>query len=132
MKHWIIAWLCLLVVSVSAQELVIVVNPGNGASSISKAEAKRIFLGKMKSWNGVQMMPIQYPGGDKLLAEITGKSLTEFKKHWVEMQIKGKGSAPLVQANVTALKSMVVSIPGAIAIIPKADADAMVKVLALK
>ena len=33
-------------------DYVIIVNPANGASKVSKAELKRIFKGKRKPWGG--------------------------------------------------------------------------------
>lgn len=115
------------------QEYVIIVNPGNGASSVSKAELKRIFNGRMKSWSGGKVVPINQmytsPVTAKFVKDATGMSVEEYKSYWVEQQIKGKGTQPMLQKSDAAVKLMVASIPGAIGYITKGSEDATVKVI---
>lgn len=115
------------------QEYVIIVNPGNGASKVSKAELKRIFNGRMKSWSGGKVVPINQmytsPVTAKFIQASTGMSVEEYKTYWVQQQIKGKGTQPMLQKSDAAVKLMVASIPGAIGYITKGSEDATVKVI---
>lgn len=116
-----------------AQEFVIIVNPSNGASKISKAELKRVFNGRMKSWSGGKVVPINQmytsPLTGNFIKASTGMSVDEYKTYWVQQQIKGKGTQPMLQKSDTAVKLMVSSIPGAIGYITKGSEDATVKVI---
>lgn len=115
------------------QEYVIIVNPANGASKVSKAELKRIFNGRMKSWSGGKVVPINQlytsPVASKFIKDATGMSTEEYKTYWVQQQIKGKGTQPMMQKSDQAVKLMVASIPGAIGYITKGSEDATVKVI---
>lgn len=115
------------------QEYVIIVNPANSETKISKAKLKRIFNGKMKSWAGGKVVPINQmytsPVTAKFVQDATGMNVEEYKKYWIEQQIKGKGTQPMLQKSDAAVKLMVASIPGAIGYITKGSEDATVKVI---
>jgi len=111
----------------------IIVNPGNSASKISSAELKRIYNGKMKSWNGSKVIPINQlytsPLASKFIQDATGMDIEKYKSYWVEQQIKGKGMQPMLQKSDAAVKAIVATIPGAIGYISKGSADGSVKVI---
>jgi len=121
---------------VLAEEFAVIVNSGNETGTVSKAQLKRIFLGQIKELNGVQLVPINLPPdsdlGNQFLTDVTGKSGEEYKEYWVAQQVKGLGSAPMIQKTSMIVKTMVAQIPGAIAYIPKADVDGTVKELTVK
>ena len=90
----------------------------------------------MKEFDGKKATPINLPDDNAAKAdfakEVLGQSIADYKQYWVEQKVKGNGVPPMQQTTAAAVKAMVAAIPGAIAYIPKADADATVKVLAVK
>ncbi len=114
-----------------AEDWAVIVNKSNGASSISKAELKRIYTGKMTEWSGNKVVAINLPESDAtanaFIDGVVKKSYAEYKSFWVEQQIKGAGSAPMEQKTAAAVKLMVSEIPGAIGYIPKGEVDDSVK-----
>ncbi|MGL1935182.1 MAG: hypothetical protein OCD01_09180 [Fibrobacterales bacterium] len=114
-----------------AGDYVVIVNPGNGLSSIDKGELKRIFTGKSKEIDGKKAVPVNMnydtPTAAEFLPEVIGKDVGKYKKFWIDQMIKGKGTAPMIKANVAGVKAIVSQIPGAVGYIPVADVDATVK-----
>ncbi|MGL1887854.1 MAG: hypothetical protein OCD76_15170 [Reichenbachiella sp.] len=114
-----------------AGDYVVIVNPSNGLSSLSKGELKRVFTGKMKQVDGKKAVPINFAydnaTAQAFIPEVTGKDVNKYKKYWVEQMIKGKGTAPMIKANSAAIKALVSQIPGAVGYVPAADVDATVK-----
>jgi len=119
-----------------AGDFVVIVNPANTASSISSAELKRIYTGKMTQFGGQKAVPINLGDADPLYAEfvssITKMSPADYKQFWVDAQIKGEGTAPMMQRNSAAAKMIVATIPGAIAYVDASVVDATVKKLNMK
>lgn len=119
-----------------AADFVIIVNPANSATGISAAELRRIYTGKMTQFGGQKIVPINLADSDPLYGIFAQKmvkmSASEFKQFWVDAQIRGEGSAPMIQRNSAAAKLIVSSIPGAIAYVDASVVDASVKVLTVK
>jgi ABC-type phosphate transport system substrate-binding protein len=126
----------LTAVTVFAGDYVIIANPATASSDVPKAELKRIFTGKVTQFDGKKATPINLPDDNAVKAdfvkEVLGQSVADYKQFWVEQKVKGNGVPPMQQASSAAVKAMVAAIPGSVAYIPKADADASVKVLAVK
>lgn len=122
--------------SVFAGDFVLIINPANSASSVSKTELKRIYTGKMSRLGNQKVVPINLGDMDPLFKQfiksITGMDENQYKKFWVEAQIKGKGTAPMVQRNSAAAKMIVATIPGAIAYVDASVVDGSVKQIPLK
>jgi len=125
-----------LAVTAIAGDFVVIANPATSAGSIDKAELKRLFTGKIKEFDGKKATPINLPDGTPakvdFLKEIVGESEADYKQYWIEQKVKGNGVPPMQQGTSAAVKAMVAAIPGSVAYIPKADADATVKVIAVK
>lgn len=119
-----------------AEDFVVIVNKGNSMESIPKAMLKRYYTGRASEIDGKKVVPINQtldsPIGTAFLDKIVGKSPSEYKEYWVAQQIKGAGSAPMVQSAVPAIIGMVSNIPGAIAYIPAGQATDAVKVITVK
>lgn len=119
-----------------AADFVVIVNPANSAGSISSAEMKRIYTGKMNQFGGQQVVAINLADSDPLFAsfvdKITKMSAGDYKQFWVEAQIKGEGTAPMIQRNSAAAKMIVATIPGAIAYVDASVVDGTVKKIDLK
>ena len=61
-KMWAVATLVLLLSGTSpADKLVIVVNKGGALTEVSKADVKRIYLGRMKKSGTTKVVPINLP-----------------------------------------------------------------------
>jgi len=119
-----------------AGDFVIIVNPANSATSVSAAEVRRIYTGKISQLGGQKLVVINLAETDPLYAAFAEKmikmSAAEFKQFWVDAQIKGQGTAPMIQRNSAAAKMIVASLPGAIAYVDASVVDGTVKVLQLK
>lgn len=138
MRAAIKAFIALLTISslAFAADFVVIVNPANSAASISNAELKRLYTGKMAQFGGQKVVAINLADSDPLYAafvdKITKMSPAEYKQFWVEAQIKGEGTAPMVQRTSAAAKMIVATIPGAIAYVDASVVDATVKKIDLK
>jgi len=136
-KKFLMIALALLSTSVAmAADFVVIVNAANSATSVSSAELRRIYTGKITQLGGQKLVPINLADSDPLYATFAQKmvkmSAAEFKQFWVDAQIKGEGTAPMIQRNSAAAKLIVSSIPGAIAYVDASVVDASVKVLPVK
>lgn len=131
-----ISFLFALVGMAYAADFVVIVNPANSANSISLAEMKRIYTGKMSQFGGQQVVAINLADADPLFSifvqKVTKMGSADYKQFWVEAQIKGEGTAPMIQRNSAAAKMIVSSIPGAIAYVDASVVDATVKKIDLK
>jgi ABC-type phosphate transport system substrate-binding protein len=115
---------------------VVITNPASAAAAIGKSDLKRIYNGKMKEWDGLQVQPINLADGsavkDAFLMDILGQSAKEYEDFCTKQKITGEGTPPMIQPNSAAVKAMVSSIPGAIGYVEESAVDASVKVLAVK
>lgn len=118
---------------IGAQEYLLILHPSNSATHISGAELKRVFNGRMKPLSGTKIVPINqvytHSITGKLIQSTTDMSVEEYKTYWVQQQIKGKGTRPMLQKSDTAVKLMVASFPGAIGYITQGTEDPSVKVI---
>ena len=115
---------------------VVITNPAAASAAIGKADLKRIYNGKIKEWDGLQVQPINLADGspvkDSFLKDILGLSAKEYEDFCTKQKITGEGTPPIIQPNSAAVKAMVSSIPGAIGYVEESAVDASVKVLAVK
>ena len=134
--HKSLALLILFAVGIYAADFVIIVNPASTASAISASELKHIYTGKMGQFGGQKAVPINLGDADPLFAAfvstIAKMAPSEYKQFWVEAQIKGEGTAPMVQRNSAAAKMIVATIPGAIAYVDASVVDGTVKKIDMK
>lgn len=119
-----------------AGNLRIVVNTGNEMSSVDKSEVKRIYTGRMTEWGKLKIVPINLTldseEAREFLKTYVGMTVQEYREYWVAQQIKGAGTAPMIQKAADNVKAMVSQIPGAIGYIPSADIDTTVKALSVE
>ena len=136
MKKILLLLMALFIGNICAEGYVVIVNKGNGLSSIPKAMLKRFYTGRAKEIDGKKVVPINFtldsPVGTEFLDKVVGKSPAEYKEYWVAQQIKGAGSAPMVQGAIPGIIGMVSNIPGAIAYIPADQVTDAVKVITVK
>ncbi len=126
----------LLATSTFAGDWAIVANPAVGATSVSKADLKRIYTGKKTQLGSGKVVPIMLtesnPAAAAFLQEVLGMSGAEYKKFWVDAQIKGEGSAPMTQKSSGAAVAIVSELPGGIAVVEKSAVGGSVKVIEVK
>lgn len=118
-----------------AQNYVIIVNPASTLKSISKADLKKVYTGKLSKLGGQKATPVNLSDSDPLftvfISQIIGMTPAQYKQFWVDNQVRGEGVAPVKVIRSTA-KKIVASTPGAIAYIEESSVDASVKIITLK
>lgn len=107
----------------SAADYVVVVNRDNHSTELSKSTLKRVFTGKQTNLGTLRLVPINLPLDSDLakafLAEIVGMTPEEYKAYWIEQQVKGQSSAPMIQRTDEGAAAVTSEIPGAIAYVKK-------------
>ena len=114
--------------------VVVIGNPNLSVSSITKAEAANIFLGKMTKWaDGTPVTVIEHKDGDAAKDEfynkVVGKSPSQLKAYWAKLVFTGEGVPPKEYSGDRAVKTRVSSTPGAVGYVSDGSADNSVKVL---
>ena len=121
--------------SVFAQaEIAVVVHPSN-ASAIDSSAISRIFLGKLKSFDGGgQAVPINQESStgatDEFNSKVLNKSGSQLKSYWSKLVFTGKGTPPKVVANDAEVISLISANPNLIGYIDAAAVTGTVKVIA--
>lgn len=118
----------------AAADLVVIVNPDNPLASLSVEDAKRIYLGKDKSFpNGDRIAAADQaensPSRKKFYADVIQKSESQLKAYWSQMIFTGKDTPPEVIGNDAAVKKWVAENKNAIGYVDGSIADGSVKVL---
>ncbi len=130
----VIVGLALFLVSQASAGVVVVVAPDSDLDSLSQAQVKSVFLGKVKSLpNGQTAVPVNQaessPVYDAFNKKILGKSSAKILQYWASRVFSGKGSPPEVVPDDKAVIEFVKSKKGAIGYIDSASADGSVKVI---
>ena len=127
------ATLLLLVSQFSVAEVVVVVNPASGISSISENEANRLFLGKINTINGKKLKAVDQKEGNiartTFYEAVVKKSEAKLKAYWSTRIFSGKGTPPKSLNDDNSIKSWVSSNPKAIGYIDNTKVDGSVVVV---
>ncbi len=122
--------------SVYAADFTLIVNQANPESSISKSDAKSIFLGKKSTWSdGTAVQPVQqkksaiHKGFTKA---ITGKSSKQFANFWKKATFTGTGVSPKSLPNDAEVMAFIAANAGAIGYVSAGTAIVSVKALEIK
>lgn len=114
-----------------AADWAIVTSPSSPVASISKSDLKRVFTGKKRDVSGVKVVPFMLaesnPVAQAFLKDVLGMSPEEYKKYWVDSQVKGEGTAPATQKTSATAILVSADIPGALAVVEKNAVNASVK-----
>lgn len=117
-------------------EFVVIVNKGNPLSSVSTADLKRLYTGKLDNIDGNSAVPLNLsldnPAAVSFLNEVVGMGSADYKSFWLAQQIRGGSSAPVVKKNEAEILSYVKENSGAVGYIPKDTAPEGVKVITVK
>lgn len=132
----IIAAIVLAGASAFAADWAIVTSPSSPVASISKADLKRVFTGKKTSISGVKVVPFMLsdatPAAQSFLKDVMGMSSEEYKKYWIDAQVKGEGTAPATQKSSAVAIMVSGDLPGALAVVEKSAINASVKEVAVQ
>ena len=107
--------------------VVVIVNKGVAANSISAAALKDIYTGNTKYWPDGQNVDIallddETGTTDAALNEVSGMGASYFRTFWQRMVFSGRGQQPDRIGDAASLVAFVAATKGAIALVP-ADAD---------
>jgi hypothetical protein len=116
-----------------AADWAVVTSPTSAIASISKSDLKRVFTGKKRDVSGVKVVPFMLsdanPAAQSFLKDVLGMSPDEYKKYWIDAQVKGEGTAPATQKSSATAILVSADLPGALAVVEKSAVDATVKVV---
>ncbi len=119
--------------SVMAEQIVVIINPGNEAKNISRERIASYYLGEEKSWiGGMPVKLLDLPTDSAVRAafakNILGKSVQQMKDLWSQNALSGKASPPKELASDEEVKKAVSSSKLAIGYIRESSVDDTVKV----
>jgi len=117
-----------LLITNSYAEIAVVTHRSTSVSSVSTNDAKKIFLGKKRSFK-----PVDQKNGSAVHKEfyqkVVKKNPSQLKSYWSKMIFSGKGTPPKEMGNDAAVKQWISSNPGSIGYIHGTAVDQSVKVL---
>jgi len=120
--------LCAIIAPVAhaGDAIVVIVNAANPIDNLSTAELKKLFLSDRSRWDtGKSVAPVMVTGSPErttFLKTVCGMSDSDFNKYFLQAAFTGKSATPPKEvSSVAALKSFVVSSPGAIGFVKALD-----------
>lgn len=117
----------------SYANVAIVVNKAN-SNPVSDAEISRLFLGKLKKFDGGESAtPVNSKSSTSARTDfeknVLNKSASQLKAYWSKRVFSGKGKPPTELDNDAAVLAFVAANPGAIGYVDAANVDDSVKVI---
>ncbi|MGA2350675.1 MAG: hypothetical protein ABSF70_09610 [Terracidiphilus sp.] len=126
----------LLFGSVARAQVIVIVNPGVSADSVSKAALEKIFTGtSTRLGSGERVVPVllkEGPVHSAFLSTYLGKSPIALIINWRSLVLSGQGSMPKSFDSEAEMVSYVARTPTAIGYIGEKTAHDSVKVLEVK
>lgn len=114
-------------------EYVVIVNKDNPLNSVSSADLKRLYTGKLDNIGGNSVAPVNLaldnPAASSFLSEVVGMGTADYKSFWLAQQIRGGSSAPAVKKSAAEMLSYVKENAATVGYLPKDTAPDGVKVL---
>jgi hypothetical protein len=121
--------------SAAAQgDLAVVVNSGNPAANISRAELRKVLSGDQPFWPGGARVKIilRAPGCRErtALLQFLRLSESEFKQRWTAQVVRGEvDTEPFVAPSIGMVLEAVRALPGAVSLVSAADLKPGMKVI---
>jgi len=116
-------------------DMVVIVHPSNN-SEITKAQVKKIFLGRSTTFNnGEKAIAIETEGGktkEQFLKQVIRKDKSAVESYWARMLFTGKATPPKQYSTEEEVKKLVASNPNTIGYIDSLLVDDSVKAISLK
>lgn len=131
-------WLCCFIFYCSelhGNKISIVVSKDTHLDEATKTEIVRMYLGKIKVINGVQLIPVDYKAEDSSLVinfrkKILRKNKSKFKIYWSSQIFTGKGTPPrAVAESQEEMIQYIINNPGTIGFIDSSKLNQKVKEL---
>lgn len=118
---------------VYAGNIAIIVNKNN-SENIDVNKLTRIFTKDYRIWeNGKDIIPVDLKSDnniyEKFYEKVTGKDSKAIRSYWIQQRITKNIKEPISFETVNKVKEFVQKMDNGIGYIPKADADASVKVI---
>jgi len=134
-RFFILAVLALpAVMRAGDNDLAVVVNKNNSASSLTKSQLRKLVLGEQASWPGGQKVTVVLagpgsPDRDAILRSVCRMTEEEYNEHVMHANFNGDAVArPRVVNSAAAIRQTVAATPGAIGFLRLADLNDSVKV----
>ena len=124
-----------LTVDANIEEVDIVANKSNDADSLSREEARRIFMGEKSSWRGGKRIAVLMLAQDQaeravVLRELFRMNESDYKKYFLQAAFTGKvQAAPKDVPSAAQMKARLAANANAIGYLKREDVDNSVKVL---
>lgn len=116
-----------------AEEVLLVVNKANPASSVSEQDAQNIFLGKKTTWNDGRKIVILNQSNarvtESFAKSITNKTAQQYATYWKKALFTGTGTPPKTVEDDAAVKNYIASNKDAVGYISASALDGSVKKL---
>ena len=117
-----------------AQTFKVIVNSSNPVSSITKAEASKLFLKKRSKWNhGAEVQPVELPGSSSVRGsftqEIHNKKPAAISAYWQKQIFAGRATPPPEKGSDAEVVAYVQANPGAIGYVSSGASVSGVKVV---
>jgi ABC-type phosphate transport system substrate-binding protein len=103
----------------AAADYVVVVNPSNPVTALSRTEASRLFLRSATQWpNGEHVKPVDLSRGSAVRAaftkEVLGRSPGAIEQYWTQAVFSGRAVPPPEKRSDAEVLAYVRETPGAI------------------
>jgi hypothetical protein len=126
-----LAIIALLLTAAGAQaSSTVIVHPKN-ANKVTAQDAKEIFLGKTKNFaDGTSAVAVMTKSGkarEAFLADVLGKSESQYKSAWAALVFTGKAQPPKEVDSEDEVTKLVASNPNMVGIVDSSKADGSVK-----
>lgn len=117
-------------------EYVVVANKDCPVSEVSKADLKRVYVGKVTDIGGTKVsianLALDNPAAEAFLMDVTAMNSSDYKSFWMAQQIRGGSTAPLVKKTAEVMIEFVKENAGNVGYVPKDTPTEGVKVLTVK
>ncbi len=112
----------------------VIVGNLNGVDNISASDAKKLFLGKLKTLpNGTKPIVVEYPDGSAIREEfhskVTQKSGSQLQAYWSQLVFTGKGTPPKEVSSSAAVIAEITSNSSVIGYIDSTEVTDQLKII---
>jgi len=122
----------LVIITLSAEKLVLITNRDNSIKSLTRDDIKRIYLKKRRFWGEMKLTTLNLPPDSTLRQDfeknILGMSAKELENYWMRQHYRGQRPPYRLKSSQSVL-IFVKKVKGAIGYIPSSLADRSVRVV---
>jgi hypothetical protein len=134
LRRFVILLFALMPFAASAENIVVVVNPGSGVESLSRNEVINIFLGGFRRFSsGIMAIPIDLPHSDPVREEyyrrLVGKTPSEINTYWSRLIFSGKTRPPGNAGSFEIARALVLESAGAITYLERGQVSKPLKIV---